>query len=163
MYKLDPACNKHGCNEQWIITARKRSLGKVMFPGVSVHGRGGAVVYPGHWISHMVGYPAPPTWDLDTLPLATDIWWSSLETCLLEDLPPVLTPSGDHHNKSGWQAGGTHPTGMRSCFTGVNDTWEIRANNVPFPFPRVTCFGHRMEPVLSSHLRRKGLSDRWFL
>ena len=28
--------------------------------------------------------------------------------------PPVLKPSGDHHNTHGWQMGGTHPTGMLS-------------------------------------------------
>ena len=27
---------------------------------------------------------------------------------------PVLTPSGSQHNIYGWQAGGTHPTGMLS-------------------------------------------------
>ena len=29
--------------------------------------------------------------------------------------PPALTPSGGHQNTYGWQAGGTHPTGMLSC------------------------------------------------
>ena len=29
--------------------------------------------------------------------------------------PPVLTPSGGHQNTYGWQADGTHPTGMFSC------------------------------------------------
>ena len=28
----------------------------------------------------------------------------------------VLTPSGGHRNTYGWQAGGTHPTEMLSCF-----------------------------------------------
>ena len=28
---------------------------------------------------------------------------------------PVLTPSGGHQNTYGWQADGTHPTGMFSC------------------------------------------------
>ena len=30
--------------------------------------------------------------------------------------PWVLTPSGGHHNTYSWQTGGTHPTGMLSCF-----------------------------------------------
>ena len=30
------------------------------------------------------------------------------------DTPPLLTPSGGHH-VCGWQAGGTHSTGMLSC------------------------------------------------
>ena len=30
-------------------------------------------------------------------------------------IPPVLTPSGSHHNTYGWQADGTHPTEMLSC------------------------------------------------
>ena len=29
----------------------------------------------------------------------------------------VLTSSGGHQNTYGWQAGGTHPTGMLSCFS----------------------------------------------
>ena len=37
------------------------------------------------------------TWDLGYLP------------------PPGPTPSGGHQNTYGWQAGGTHPTGMLSC------------------------------------------------
>ena len=31
-------------------------------------------------------------------------------------LPPVLIPSGSHQNMYGWQASGTHPTGMLSCY-----------------------------------------------
>ena len=30
--------------------------------------------------------------------------------------PPVRTPSGSHQNTSGWQASGTQPTGMLSCY-----------------------------------------------
>ena len=33
----------------------------------------------------------------------------------IEYPPPVLTPSGSHHNTYGWKAGGTHPTGIFSC------------------------------------------------
>ena len=29
--------------------------------------------------------------------------------------PLALTPSAGHQNTYGWQAGGTHPTGMLSC------------------------------------------------
>ena len=47
-------------------------------------------------------YPLPQTWDLSTYPIslpAPDIWQSSLETfetCSLEGLSPVLTPSGGY-------------------------------------------------------------------
>ena len=87
---------------------------------------------PGHWIGHMVGYPALdmgsgyPTfsqrWDLNTLPHPPLLTcgahtWRLVQTCLLEDLPPPpLTPRGDHRNTYGWQAGGTHPTGILSYF-----------------------------------------------
>ena len=37
----------------------KQSLGKVMFSQGSVCSQGAG--YPGHWISHMVGYPQHPT------------------------------------------------------------------------------------------------------
>ena len=30
--------------------------------------------------------------------------------------PLLLIPSGSLHNMYGWQAGGMHPTGIRSCF-----------------------------------------------
>ena len=30
--------------------------------------------------------------------------------------PLLLTPTGGHQNMYGWQAGGTHPTGVLSCF-----------------------------------------------
>ena len=33
--------------------------------------------------------------------------------------PPVLTASGGHQNTYGWQAGGTYPTGMLSCWLNV--------------------------------------------
>ena len=55
----------------------------------------------------------------------TDIWWSSLVTCsnLLTwghtpapSPPLVLTFSGGHWNTYVWQAGGTLPTGVLSCF-----------------------------------------------
>ena len=44
-----------------------------------------------HVICHMIGYLPPPT----------DIWWASLETCLLEDL-------AYHRKLYGWQVSGTH-------------------------------------------------------
>ena len=55
---------------------------------------------------------------------ATDNWLSSLETCLnlfTCSLAPslVLTPSGGHRNTYGWQASGTLPTGMLSCYQSV--------------------------------------------
>ena len=30
--------------------------------------------------------------------------------------PPLLTPSGSHQNRYGWQVGRMHPTGMLSHF-----------------------------------------------
>ena len=57
-----------------------------------------------------------------SLPTATDIWWSILETCSLVHLRThlpthlILRPSGGHQNTYGLQVGGTHPTGMLSCF-----------------------------------------------
>ena len=47
--------------------------------------------------------------------------WRPVKTCSLEDLPPppfILTSSGGYQNTYGWQAGGTHPTGMLSCLLG---------------------------------------------
>ena len=60
------------------------------------------------------------TWDLPSP--TTDIWWSLLKTCsnlfTWGPTPPpktVRTSSGIHRSTYGWQAGGTHPTGMHSC------------------------------------------------
>ena len=52
--------------------------------------------------------------ETDHPPPATDIWWSSLETCsnASDATPLVLTSSGDHRNTYGWQVDGTHHTGM---------------------------------------------------
>ena len=39
-------------------------------------------------------------------------------------IPPLLlTPSGGHQNTHGWQVGGTHPTGMLSCYMLHTDTY----------------------------------------
>ena len=76
-----------------------------------------------------VALPLPPLPPLDIrpgdLPPTTDIWWISLETCsnLFTWGPtppppppqPVLTSGDGHQNTYGWQAGGTHPTGVVSC------------------------------------------------
>ena len=71
-----------------MITARKRSLEKVMFSQPCVG-------YPGHGIGHMVGYSL--TWALDTLPplLSTSggHHWKLVQTCSLEDLTPLLPPA----------------------------------------------------------------------
>ena len=40
--------------------------------------------------------------------------WRPIPTCSLENPLPVLT-SDSFWNMYGWQAGGIHPTGMRSC------------------------------------------------
>ena len=40
--------------------------------------------------------------------------WGCVQTCLLP--LPVLTSIGGHRNTYGWQAGGSHPTGMLSCY-----------------------------------------------
>ena len=100
---------------------------------------------PASGIVHMVGYPTqdiglvipnpslswtwnpghPPTctWDLGypPQPPATDMTsgghhWRPVQVCSLEDIPPLLTPSGSHQNMHGWQVGNRHPTGMPSCF-----------------------------------------------
>ena len=67
--------------------------------------------------------PPPPTPDMGPLPLATDIWWSSLEACSNlftwgpSSLPPsVVTFSDGHWNMYGLQAASAHPTGMYSCW-----------------------------------------------
>ena len=67
-----------------IITARKRSCGKVMFSQVLVCPPFGAGGYDVTFCLFPCSLPSPP--------------------------PPVLTCSGVH------RSGGTHPTGMHSCF-----------------------------------------------
>ena len=62
----------------------------------------------------------PQTWDQGTYPLLLTTgghYWRPIQTCTLEDLAlQVLVPSGGHKNTYSWQADGTHPTGMFSCF-----------------------------------------------
>ena len=45
---------------------------------------------------------------------------------------PVLTPSGGHPNTYGWQAGGTHPTGILSCFSFSFISRLLRCNVISF-------------------------------
>ena len=73
------------------------------------------------WNFQYLIFTAPDSRPGDLSPShATDIWWSSLETCpnfFTWWLPsPVLTSSGGYLNTYGCQAVGTHPNGMHSCF-----------------------------------------------
>ena len=144
-FRLVPSCAELPSTSRVIFTARKRSLGKVMFyRHLSVWGWGVGTSHTS-WDRPHVRVPPPlpsrhQTWGptpffpwtsdlLGTYPLpATDIWWLSLrpvQICSIEDLlhcspppptnPLVLVSSGGHRNTYGWQAGGTHPTGMMSC------------------------------------------------
>ena len=100
---------------------------------LSVWGGGGKA----SWDKSDGRVPPPPcpldmgTGYLPHYPLATDIWWSSLETCSiqtcsLEDLPlPVLTPCGGQRNPYSWKVGGTHPTGMLSCLMMMSPIFNI--------------------------------------
>ena len=121
---------------------------------LSVYGGGGLrstlIHYMYHGIYHMAGYslnaghhtwwsPAPPPFPLQTsdppllLLISGGHHGRLLQTCSLEGLhlPTVLTSSGGHQNTYSWQAGGTHPTGMPSCFMAafchvtflVTDVW----------------------------------------
>ena len=92
-----------------IITARKRenrvwshqSSGKVMFSQLSVYLQREGTIPLG---------PYPP----GKLP-----WDHTPRTITPQDhtpgTPALLTPSGSHHAYC-WQAGGTHPAGMHSCY-----------------------------------------------
>ena len=101
-----------------IITARKRHCGKVLFSQTSVilFVRKGLGTSHASWDrSHGgVSRPAPPDIRPEDPPMlltSNGHHWRCLQTCSLEDLPlPVLTSSG------GYQADGTHPTGMLSCY-----------------------------------------------
>ena len=42
----------------------------------------------------------------------------------------VLTPSEDHQNKCGWQAGGTHPNGMLSCWGCLRGAFPKNCGNI---------------------------------
>ena len=99
--------------ENTVITARKHSCGKVMFSQVSVcH----SVQRRGGGTSHASWDRSPPghqTWDLPPPP-ATDILFK------LDNLRTYIPSHWYGHlvdrQASGRQAGGTHPTGMLSCF-----------------------------------------------
>ena len=108
-----------------IITARKRSCGKVMFSHISVNLFRGSPRNHYPWcIGTWVPLLSSPRYQIWALPLP--------HCCSLEDLPPpVLTSSGGHQNKYGWQVGCTHPTGMLSSYNstfprGVSQTiiWQ---------------------------------------
>ena len=78
------------------------------------------------------GYP----WCMDPpnpKPPTSEIWWPSLETCsnfFTWGPLPVLTSGG--RSTHGWQAGGTHPTGMLSCFcctyTGITQSSSVHVS-----------------------------------
>ena len=77
----------------WGVYTREQEVGK---PDEGRYARGQGWVYQKGWGG--VGmYTHPQTWDLGYP-------------------PSVLTPSGVHHNAYICQVGGTHPTGMLSCY-----------------------------------------------
>ena len=45
-------------------------------------------------------------------------------------IPSPLTSSGSHQNMFGWKTGGTHPTGMFSCFQCFETENEQDARNI---------------------------------
>ena len=68
-------------------------------------------------------HPNPPTWDTNPcywhLVVITGNLFKLVHLRIYPLTPPppqlVPTPSGGHRNTYGWQAGGTHHTGMYSC------------------------------------------------
>ena len=72
----------------------------------------------------------------------------------------VLTSSGGHLNTYGWQAGGTHPTRMLSCYEGH---WEVTGiPTLPNCFaPLLTFTCHRLECVLPRSLVGQGQVVEW--
>ena len=81
-------------------------------PGVEIPmGRGGVCGY----VWGGVGYPRGEG-DGNVQGVSTHCLYILDMGSEIPTLPPlVLTPSGSHQNTYGWQAGGTHPTGMLSC------------------------------------------------
>ena len=73
-----------------------------------------------HWTS-LYRVPVPPPPDIGYgIPLASDIWWVSLETCSNLFIEPHCTASpvqtsGGHQSIYGCQVVGTHPTWIFSC------------------------------------------------
>ena len=58
------------------------------------------------------------------------------------DDPLVLTSSGGYQNMNGWQAGGTHPTGMLSCIS-LKIQWICS---------ELTCDWFERSPLLYEHI-----------
>ena len=86
----------------------------------SEHSGGGGVLTPCYW--HLVvatktggeySCSHVPSWG-DEYSGGVGTWGVSTQG--VGTHPLLLTPSGGHQNMYGWQAGGTHPTGMLSCF-----------------------------------------------
>ena len=75
------------------------------------------------------------------LPMPGGHHWRPVQICSFEDLlPTVLRLSGGHQNTYGWQAGGTLPTEMLSCFLfcrmGPNRSVDLRCRlQSPHPLP----------------------------
>ena len=109
-----------------IITPRQRSCGIVMFSLLSVCSQGEVGGSPCDYYPWCIGpHCTGPQPSLDIRPPSLpDIrppapWDIICETCsnlfAWGPIPsPVLT-SGGHWSTYGWQASGTHPTGMLSC------------------------------------------------
>ena len=86
----------------------------------SVHRRGGGSAPLHTWIHPLSGQEAgtpgtrPP--QTDTLPEQTHLPWEQTPTTPGQTPPRSRPPSAVHAGRYGQQAGGTHPTGMQSCF-----------------------------------------------
>ena len=90
---------------QITVAARKRSCFHRCLSCQSFYPQGGLHVSITYDALDMGPAPHAQTPNMGTTPLsATDIWWTSLETCshLRTYHPPVLTSSDDH--QSGWYA-----------------------------------------------------------
>ena len=101
----------------WLITARQRSCGKVMFLLVSVCPQGvsisGPMSFPGGWVSLVPGPLQGGGVDMSRG------WVCPEDGCVCRGWIPTstplpLTPSGSHY-MCGLHMGGTNPTGMPSC------------------------------------------------
>ena len=42
--------------------------------------------------------------------------WRPVQTCSFEDTPPPVLTSDGQQSTYGWKLGGTHPTGILSCY-----------------------------------------------
>ena len=101
---------------QITVTARKRSCFHRCLSCQSFYPQGGLHASVTYDALDMGPAPHAQTPNMGTTPLsATDIWWTSLETCShLRTYHPRYW-----HQVMTIKAGGTHPTGMHSWFTNI--------------------------------------------